>query len=121
MGGGSSLKANELMLARKTRTEKSGSHWFLEGERFGRLRRSIINANSQGVWFDNPSGSGQAWLFTQAKGPYKLEQAMALEHWLSQINSSFTTGINVLTVSQFNKVVWFWRLLIALGISRVFF
>ena len=33
-------------------------------------------------------------------------RAMELEHWLSQIGSSFTTGIDLLTVSQFNKVLW---------------
>ena len=65
------------------------------------------------------SASGQAWLLAQVKGLYKLEQDMALEYWLSQIDSSFTTGIDLLTVFQLNKVLWFWRL--ALGTSRVFF
>ena len=43
-------------------------------------------------------------MLAQAKGPYKLEQAMGLEHWLSQIDSRFKTGIDLLIVPRLNKV-----------------
>ena len=48
-------------------------------------------------------------MLAQVKESYKLEQAMEIEHWSSQVDSSFTTGIDLLTVSQFNYVLWFWH------------
>ena len=72
--------------------KNSVSHWSPEGERIGRLRCSIIKREQPRP---DSSGSGQAWLRAQAKGPPKLEQAMVLERWLLQSSSSFTTDFSI--------------------------
>ena len=115
-----SLHANNLVTlvldCERVNRKKSGSHCCPEGERIGTLRCSITKREQPRP---DPSGSGQAWLLVQAKGSHKLEQAMALEHWLSQ---STAPSLRASTYSPVpNSIIYFGSGVLGLGISRVFF
>ena len=105
-----SLKANELvarMLDRKTRTEKSGLHWFLEGERIGSLmfdrKTRTAKAYDSKTHLDRVKHS----CLRRRKDLINSNRPWSSSIGCRKSGSRITTSIDLITVSQFNKVIWF--------------
>ena len=70
-----------------------------------------------GVCFENPFGSGRAWLLTQEKGPYILEPATALEQFCHNRQQLHHGLFELVTVSPSHIGYFGFRIISALGIS----
>ena len=74
-----------------------------------------------GVGFENPSGSGRAWVLAQAKGPYILKPGMVLERVCCNRQQLHHGLFDRITVSPFHHIGYFGFRIISHWISRSFF